>query len=199
VLALGSDIYLFSAYKVYGPHQGIMAVRPSVANELPNQGHFFNAGVYRKRLNPAGPDHAQIGASSGIADYLETVATIAGDKATGATPFRKAHNAMRAQETALMAPLLEYLRGKNGVRLIGPSDPNKRAPTIAISAGKDPRAIAEGLGKRNIGVGAGHFYSYRCLQGLGLDPERGVLRMSLVHYNTPAEVQRLIAALDAEL
>jgi selenocysteine lyase/cysteine desulfurase len=199
VLALGCDIYLFSAYKVYGPHQGIMAVRPSVANELPNQGHFFNAGVARKRLNPAGPDHAQIGAAGGIADYLETVAAIAGDAFTGSTLFHKAHKAMRAQEIALMTPLLDYLRGKNGVRLIGPSDPDKRAPTISIVTDKPALAIAEALGKRNIGVGAGHFYGYRCLQGLGLEPERGVLRMSLVHYNTPAEVQRLISALDAEL
>jgi selenocysteine lyase/cysteine desulfurase len=199
VLALGCDIYLFSAYKVYGPHQGIMAIRPSVANELPNQSHFFNAGAIRKRLNPAGPDHAQIGAAGGIADYLETVANIAGDAFTGSTLFHKAHKAMRAQETAVMAPLLDYLRAKNGVRLLGPSDPEKRAPTISIVTDKHPRAIAEALGKRNIGVGAGNFYGYRCLQGLGLDPERGVLRMSFVHYTTPAEVQRLISALDAEL
>ena len=42
LLALGCDIYLFSTYKTYGPHQGVMAVRPSIAAELPNQGHFFN-------------------------------------------------------------------------------------------------------------------------------------------------------------
>ncbi|HWA19066.1 MAG TPA: aminotransferase class V-fold PLP-dependent enzyme [Devosia sp.] len=199
VLALGCDIYLFSAYKVYGPHQGIMAIRPSVANELPNQSHFFNAGVPRKRLNPAGPDHAQIGAAGGIADYLETVAAIAGDAFTGSTLFHKAHKAMRAQETVLLAPLLDYLRGKNGVRLIGPADPEKRAPTVSIVTDKHPHAIAEALGKRSLGVGAGNFYGYRCLQALGLDPERGVLRMSFVHYTTPAEVQRLISALDAEL
>ena len=78
MLSLGCDIYMFSAYKVYGPHQGIMAVRPSLATELPNQGHFFNETVREKRLTPAGPDHAQIAAAAGIVDYLEKVAEIAG-------------------------------------------------------------------------------------------------------------------------
>src|SRR5690606_3126782 len=65
LLELGADCYLFSAYKVYGPHQGIMAIRPSLAGELPNQSHFFNDLFPRKRLVPAGPDHAQIAASAG--------------------------------------------------------------------------------------------------------------------------------------
>ncbi len=62
---LGADIYLFSAYKTYGPHQGVMAVRPELAMQLPNQGHFFNDAKPRYRLTPAGPDHAQIAASAG--------------------------------------------------------------------------------------------------------------------------------------
>src|SRR5690606_37791206 len=130
--ALGADIYFFSAYKVYGPHQGIMAVRPELAMALPNQGHFFNESKPRYRLTPAGPDHAQIAAASGMVDYLETVAELAGDAVAGETPFRRAHAAMRAQEIALAAPLLDYLRGRNAVRLIGPADPLARAPTIAL-------------------------------------------------------------------
>ncbi|MEQ1770673.1 MAG: aminotransferase class V-fold PLP-dependent enzyme [Devosia sp.] len=199
VLALGCDIYLFSAYKTYGPHQGVMAIRPSLALELPNQSHFFNASSSRKRLNPAGPDHAQIAAAAGIADYLETVAHIAGIGFPGGNPFRKAHDAMRAQEIALLKPLLEYLRKKNGVRLLGPTDAALRAPTVAIECGRPGAEMAARIGRRGVGVGGGHFYAWRVLQGVGIDPERGVLRMSFVHYTTPAEVQKLIAALDAEL
>ena len=89
---------------------------------------------------PAGPDHAQIAAAAGIVDYLEKVAEIAGTAVQGAGPFRIAHNAMRAQETALLAPLLDYLRKKNGIRLIGPDDPAKRAPTVSIVARSPGRA-----------------------------------------------------------
>jgi selenocysteine lyase/cysteine desulfurase len=199
LLELGCDIYLFSAYKVYGPHQGIMAIRPSLAGELPNQGHFFNDAQPRKRLVPAGPDHAQIAASAGIVDYLETVAGMAGDTVEGATPFKKAHNAMRAQEVALLAPLLDYLRGKNKVRLVGPDDPNVRAPTVSLALAEQGIVVAERLARHGIMCAGGHFYAYRLMEALGINPGHGVLRLSFTHYTSQEDIQRLITALDAEL
>ena len=195
--ALGADIYFFSGYKVYGPHQGIMAVRPELALSLPNQGHTLNEGRIRKVLTPAGPDHAQIAASAGIVDYLEAVAEIAGG--TG-DPYRRAHTAMRAQEQALLAPLMDYLRGRNTVRVIGPTDPAIRAPTISLHLGEPGAAVAKRLAKHGIMAAGGSFYSYRLVGDLGIDPHNhGVLRLSFVHYTTPEEVTRLIAALDGEL
>lgn len=199
VLELGCDIYLFSAYKVFGPHQGVMAVRPSLAAELPNQGHYFNDTLPRKRLTPAGPDHAQIAASAGIVDYLETVAGLAGDTVEGATPFKKAHNAMRTQEVGLLAPLMDYLRGKNKVRLIGPDDPNVRAPTVSLAVAEQGIVVAERLARHGIMAAGGHFYAYRLLEALGINPGHGVLRVSFTHYTSTEDVQRLIKALDAEL
>jgi selenocysteine lyase/cysteine desulfurase len=197
--SLGADIYFFSAYKVYGPHQGIMAVRPELAMALPNQGHFFNDSKPRYRLTPAGPDHAQIAAASGIVDYLETVAKIAGDAVEGADPFRRAHAAMRAQEIALATPLLDYLRSKNSVRIIGPDNPAQRAPTIALGLVEPAALVAARLARHGIMAGGGHFYAWRLLEAVGIDPNHGVLRLSFVHYTTPEEIQQLIAALDAEL
>ncbi len=199
LLALGCDVYLFSAYKVYGPHQGIMAIRPSLAAELPNQGHFFNDSQPRKRLVPAGPDHAQIAASGGIADYLERVAELAGGNAEGATPFRRAHAAMRGQEVALLAPLLDYLRTRDTIRLIGPADPSRRAPTVSLALNELAVTAADRLARHRIMAGGGHFYAWRLLEGLGINPGHGVLRLSFTHYTTPEEVSRLIRALDEEL
>ncbi|MHB1104275.1 MAG: aminotransferase class V-fold PLP-dependent enzyme [Devosia sp.] len=199
LLALGADIYLFSAYKVYGPHQGVMAIRPSLAAELPNQGHYFNETQPRKRLVPAGPDHAQIAAAAGIVDYLETVASIAGDAVEGDNPYRKAHNAMRAQETALLAPLLDYIRGKNKLRLIGPDDPKLRAPTVSLALNEQGITAAERLARHGIMAAGGHFYAYRLLEAMGINPGHGVLRVSFVHYTSREDIQRLINALDVEL
>jgi len=199
LLELGADIYLFSAYKVYGPHQGVMAVRPSLAAELPNQGHYFNEMFPRRRLTPAGPDHAQIASAAGIVDYLEAVAQIAGEDAPGATPFHKAHNAMRAQEIALMRPLLDYLKGHNKARLIGPTDPEKRAPTISLALNEQGITAAERLARHGIMASGGHFYSYRLMEGLGINPGVGVLRVSFTHYTSPEDITRLITALDVEL
>ena len=198
--ALGADIYFFSAYKVYGPHQGVMAIRPELALALPNQGHYFNDAKLRYRLTPAGPDHAQIAATAGIVDYLEQVAAIAPASVEGVDPFRRAHAAMRAQEIALATPLLDYLRSRNDIRLIGPSDPASRAPTIALAHAQPGIDIARRLATRGIMASGGNFYAVRLLEALGIDPyNHGVLRLSFVHYTTPAEIQQLITALDAEL
>jgi selenocysteine lyase/cysteine desulfurase len=196
---LGADIYFFSTYKVYGPHQGVMAVRPELAMALPNQGHYFNDSKPRYRLTPAGPDHAQIAACAGIADYLEAVAEIAGNSVEGVTPFRRAHAAMRAQEIALAEPLLDYLRRQNSVRIIGPDDAATRAPTIALAVDEPAATVAARLVRHGVMAGGSHFYSIRLLEAVGINPDRGVLRLSFVHYTSPEEIQQLIAALDAEL
>lgn len=196
---LGADIYLFSAYKTYGPHVGVMAIRPELADQLPNQGHFFNNEVKRKRLVPAGPDHAQVAAMAGVADYLEAVADIAGLNVTGPTPFHRAHVAMRGQEMALLAPLLDWAKGRNDLRLIGPADVKSRAPTVSMVLDQPGAVMAERLGQRGIMASGGHFYAYRLFKALGIDPNHGALRVSFVHYTSPEEVYRLIEVLDAEL
>ena len=71
--SLAADIYMFSAYKTYGPHQGIMVVRRALGEALPNQGHDFNGGALYKRFTPAGDDHAQVAACAGMADYIDTL------------------------------------------------------------------------------------------------------------------------------
>ncbi len=196
---INPDIYLFSAYKTYGPHLGIMAIRPSLAASLPNQGHHFNDNKPRYRLTPAGPDHAQIAALAGVPDYLEALADIAGPDIEGKSAFRRASNAQRAQETALMAPLLDWLSARNDVRLIGPKIPQNRVPTISLKLAMPGLEMAKRLARHSIMAGGGHFYGQRTLEGLGIDPEHGVLRLSFVHYTSSEEIDRLITALGAEL
>ena len=88
--ALGPDIYLFSAYKTYGPHQGLMVIRRELGQALPNQAHYFNADTLYKRFTPAGPDHAQVAASAGMADYIDALyAHHIGGDAAGAQRRRR--------------------------------------------------------------------------------------------------------------
>ena len=196
VRALGADVYLFSSYKTYGPHQGVMTVRRELAERLPNQAHFFNAAV-AKRLTPAGPDHAQIAALAGIAEYLDDLARHHG--AGEAEKTRAVAELIRAQEVRLMQPLLEYLRGRNDVRLIGPTDPERRMPTIAVHHDSPGEDLARKLAEHRIMAGGGSFYANRTVEALGIDPGHGVLRLSFLHYTSPAEIDRLIEALDRVL
>jgi len=200
VSKLGADIYLFSAYKTYGPHQGVMVTQRALGEALPNQAHYFNADVLYKRFTPAGPDHAQIAASAGMADYIDALCTHhkAGDL-SAAQRGAFAHDLMRAHETALLQPLLDYIAAKNSVRLLGPRQAERRAPTVAMVLREPGAAVAEKLAPKGIMTGGGNFYGVRCLKAQGVDPAHGALRVSFVHYTTRDEVAKLIDALDEVL
>ncbi len=193
--ALGCDVYLFSAYKTYGPHQGLMVIRRDFGMTLPNQGHFFNADSLYKRFTPAGPDHAQVAASAGMADYMEALSTHHGGPA-GAAAARHAHNLMRSAEVDLLQPLLDYVAAKNSVRVIGPTDAQRRAPTVALALQTHAETTAALLAPHGVMAGGGDFYAVRPLTAMGVDPDQGVLRLSFTHYTTQAEVDQAIAALD---
>lgn len=196
VSALGADIYLFSAYKTYGPHQGIMVIRRALGEVLPNQGHYFNEGSLYKRFTPAGPDHAQVAASAGMADYMEAMSAHHGGPASGAGAARFAHGLMRDQEKALLQPLLDYLASKNSARLLGPAKAEGRAPTVAVALNRPGEAAAADLSSHGIMAGGGDFYAVRALQAMGIDADAGVLRLSFTHYTHADEINQLIRALD---
>ena len=191
---LGADIYLFSSYKTYGPHQGIMVVKEKLAELLPNQGHYFNEKFLTKKFTPAGPDHAQIAACAGIIEYFDTLAAHHGIKISEAPS--KVHNLFRNYETKILQPLLNYLKTKNSVRLLGPSDASVRAPTVALDLGCNAFEVAKKLSVVDILAGGDDFYAVRLLEALGVDLNHGALRLSFVHYTRQKDVNAVIDALD---
>ena len=203
--ALGADIYLFSSYKTYGPHQGIMVIRRDLADRLANQAHFFNAGSRTKRFTPAGPDHAQVAAAAGMADYVD--ALYDHHVGAGAGPAERARivTAMqRAHEDRTLAPLLNFLGSRNDARILGSSQiggelggGGGRVPTVALHTARPAAGIAEALAGHGVMAGAGDFYAVRTIGAMGCDAEAGVLRLSFVHYTTDAEVRQLMDGLDA--
>jgi len=198
--ALGADIYLFSAYKTYGPHQGLMVIRRALGAKLPNQAHFFNADTLYKRFTPAGPDHAQVAACAGIADYIDALYDHHFDApAEPVARGRAVHDLMRAQEARLLQPLLDRLADRNDLRLLGPRQAAGRAPTVAVALDMPGALAAERLAGRGIMAGGGDFYAVRALAAQGVDPDHGVLRLSFVHYTSTAEIAQLIDALDEML
>lgn len=195
--ALGADIYLFSLYKVYGPHQGVMYMSSELNRALPNQGHYFNADKPSHRFTPAGPDHAQIAASNGVIDYFETLYQhhFKGP-ATPAEQARQLNQLLRNRESELLQPLLDFLAGEQRVRLLGQTEARHRAPTVAFTVQGMPAAqLASRLAAQGLGVAAGHFYAARLLEAMSIDLGQGAVRASLVHYTDENEVARLIAAL----
>jgi cysteine desulfurase family protein (TIGR01976 family) len=196
--ALGADVYLFSLYKTYGPHQGLMVVRKPLLEALGNQGHYFNAAYPRKRLVPAGPDHAQVAATRGIAEYFDALDVHHHHEAAAASGRAgRVRRLLRDAERPLLERLLDYLAAHDGVRLLGPADAAQRAPTVAFATLRQaPLDLVPALAERGIMAGAGHFYAVRLLEAMGIDPDRGVLRLSFVHYTSRDDIERVIEALD---
>ncbi len=202
VAALGADIYLFSLYKVYGPHLGVMVMRKALNERLPNQGHFFNENHSTDRFTPAGPDHAQIAAVNGVVDYLEAIYTHHFDepKMTAARKATAVRELFQQAERKNLQALLGFLAGHPKTRLLGSDSTENRAPTVSISiVDQTPDELAKKLAEDKLGLGVGHFYAYRLIEALGINTDEGVLRASFVHYTTEEEVNRLIEALDQHL
>lgn len=198
--ALGVDFYYCSLYKVFGPHQGLMYAKREHLERLANQGHFFNAEKLGKRLTPAGPQHGEIACASGIIDYLEDVGRQLGvEGAKLGHRVRATMGAFHEHECRLANRVLDLLKTKRA-RIIGPekAETHKRAATIAFVPKKTkPEAVMGELAKARIAIGGGaDFYARRLIEAVGVDPEVGVARISLVHYNDDKDVDRLLEALD---
>jgi cysteine desulfurase family protein (TIGR01976 family) len=204
VQTLGADFYAYSTYKTFGSHQGVLWGSKNALRQTEGQGHFFNEEKSRYRLNPTGPQHAQIAALAGITEYFNALYGHHFGDATGSLHERaaKVFELVSEHEARLANILLDYLKNKPDIRLLGQdhAEAGKRASTIAFHARAMPSTdIAQKLAEHHIGVGSGHFYALRCVEALGMDPEDGVVRVSMVHYNTVEEVQKLIGALDTIL
>ena len=194
---IGADIYLFSSYKTYGPHQGIMVIKEALAELLPNQGHYFNEKFLTKKFTPAGPDHAQIASCAGIVEYFDALASHHGLALSDAPSG--VHKLFRNYEQKILQPLLDYVDAKNSIRLLGPSDASKRAPTVALDLKCNSFEVAKKLSYFNILAGGDDFYAVRLLEALGVDIKNGALRISFVHYTKQEEVKAVIQALDEVL
>jgi len=201
VKALDVDFYLFSLYKLYGPHLAMLYGKRERIEQVRNQNHYFHEANGAAKLNPGGLSYESVAALAGIVDYFEALYQHHYPQPENSLHSRLARvfGLFSEQEQKLSAQFLEFLTAKPGVRLIGKADPadDQRLPTFSfVAEGREPAAIVEALGRDKIAVNHGHFYAPRCLEGVGLDAEKGVVRASMLHYNTAHEVERLIAALD---
>lgn len=200
VEATGLDFFLFSTYKTFATHLGVMWGSEEGLARTTCQGHYFNEAKPNYRLNPTGPLHAEIAALAGIGEYVDTLyghhvggIEVSLHKRTDAL-FRL----VKEHEIALTRRLIEGVEGMPGLGVVGPGTESMETRSSVVAIRSDrlaPAEIARRLAERTIAVGAGHFYAARLIEALGIDLERGVLRVSMVHYNTLEEIERLVEAL----
>lgn len=198
VNALGADLYVASLYKVYGPHMAAMHVGKDLLADVASQNHFFvghDAGPYK--LEPGNVNHELTASLLGIVDYLEELDRHHGGRGT----IEGAFGHITTHECELAAPVLDYLGNHPRVRLLGRAVADaRRAPTISfVPLEQRSSGIPRHLDEQNIATRWGHFYAHRFCTRFGLHENGGVVRVSMVHYNSPTEVSRLLEALDSAL
>jgi len=178
---LGVDVLVCSPYKFFGPHLGVAygraelleswrpyKVRPAGMEPV---GHRFETGTL---------PHELLAGFVAAVEYVESIGW----------------RGIRAHERTLGQQFLDGL--PSGCTLHGLPAMDGRVPTFAFTVeGRSPRAVSEHLGEREIATWDGNYYAVEVMERLGLGAE-GAVRVGFVHYNTPGEVDRLLAAL-AEL
>ena len=197
---LDIDFYTFSLYKTYGPHLGLLYGKKEILNLLPNQNHEFLNGDVPYTLNPGGPNHEELSCLIGIYEYFDGLYN---------HHFPDQENSLRKKielineliseyEEQIANPLLEYLNSRDEIMLIGRKkiENKNRAPTIAFKFNnKSSKEVSNQLILSGIATRNDNFYAWRCLNALGIDTTDGVVRTSMVHYNTHEDVEKLVSAL----
>ncbi|HZN89216.1 MAG TPA: cysteine desulfurase-like protein [Thermoleophilaceae bacterium] len=187
----GLDVLLCSPYKFFGPHLGVAAIRPELAESLPAD-----------RVRPAGQDppghrfetgtqsfEAVAGAAAAV-EYLRSL----GDGDGDGDGLDGAFAAIQAHEDGLARRFLGGLPA--GIELYGIAGEEARTATFCFNVGdRGPRAVAEALGRRQLYVWDGDYYALEPIRALGLAERGGAVRAGFLHYTTEDEVDRLLGAL----
>lgn len=195
VKAWGCDYLVCSGYKAFAPHMGFLWGRYEALKALPTFREDFipdeppykiEAGTFVYE-NVAGMD-AAVGYLEGIGRMVAPAAGNGGREAIVA-----GMTAIRRYERTLSAEMLAVLQA-NGATIYGIAETarlDERVPTICFNIdGLTPQAVADGMDAAGIGIRDGHMYAPRLMKRLGLAMATGALRVSLVHYNTVAEIHR---------
>jgi len=208
VRVLGVDFLACSAYKFWGPHQGILYGRYELLDYLPaykvrpaddRPPHKFETGTQ---------SHESAAGVIGVIEYLEWLAAQLDPEPESPSKLRspraaRLQQAMRAiqrYETQLAAYLIGQITAIPGVRFFGICQRDRlaeRVPTIAIRyKDEHPRATAERLARQGICVWDGNYYAINLTERLGVEESGGMVRIGLTHYNTREEIDRLLDALE---
>lgn len=152
-------------------------------------------------LTPAGPDHAQIASVSGILDYFDLVYQHHFSQERSQVEKSILLNKLfQEHEKILMEPLLEFLRSRKDVQILGTDTVEHRAPIISIRPRtKNIKRVYAGLVKHKLMLGMGNFYAHRPLIDMGIPVDPGVIRISFLHYTCMPEIDQLISGLDMTL
>jgi cysteine desulfurase family protein (TIGR01976 family) len=200
VRALDCDFLVCSSYKFFGPHMGILYGKREHLQRLQPYKVRANTNAVPNRWEWGTLNHECIAGIAACIDYLADL----GRQVDPAVSTRRAallaaYGAIQQHERGLAETLIRGLLALPGLKFYGISDVAKldrRCPTVAVRiASHTPLELATKLGERGIFTWDGNYYALNLTERLDVEKDGGFLRIGLAHYNTAAEVQRLLQAL----
>ena len=198
---LDADFYTFSWYKTYGPHLAVMYGKYDLLKELDSLNHYFiGKDVVPYKLQPGNFNFELTYGTLGIIEYFENLAERHSKRSFSGSSEKIdfAFEVIAKHEEELATHLLQYLKTVPEITMIGHTEGSRelRVPTISFVHQKfKSDEIVSLVDDFQIGIRFGDFYAKKLIQQLGLEEKNGVVRVSLVHYNTKEEVQKLISVL----
>jgi len=204
VQAIGCDFLTCSAYKFFGPHQGILWGRRDVLERLEPYKVRPAPETIPWSFAPGTASHEGLAGTAAAVDYLARIGSAKSDgpvdrKAGLATGMQLMLD-YEQQLSSRLVPGLQALPGVTVQGITATDRMNWRVPTVSFThASRAPDAIAKALAKRNIFVWSGHNYAVEAADTLGILESGGAVRVGPVHYNSVEEIDTLLAALEAIL
>ena len=197
------DFFVFSFYKTYGPHYAMMYGKLDLLESLPGNNHFFIPDPPYK-FQPGNYNFEFAWGMGALPEYLEILAEKHGytEVKENISKLDFIYSLIAEHEEELAGKVLDYLNNRSDIRIIGHKSADRvlRVPTISFVQDKaDSEQITLRTDKYKVAIRWGDFYARRLIDDHGFAPQKGVVRISMVHYNTFEEVDRLIEALDRSL
>ena len=204
---LDCDFLVCSSYKFFGPHQGTLWGRREILKMLEPYKVRPASSRIPACFETGTQNHEGMAGTTAAIDYFAWVGeSMAGQYHEQYSQFegrrKYVHAAMDclfAYEKGLAQHLINGLQQLPGVRIQGITAPDamhRRVPTVSFTVdGVNPAAIAEDLAARNIFVWSGDYYAVEVATALGII-DSGAVRIGPVHYNSIAEVDQVLNALD---
>ena len=200
VQSLDCDYLVCSGYKIFAPHMGFAWCRSEAIDGLPTFREDFIPDVTPDKLEAGTYAYESVAGMEAVVEYLARLGRrCAVSPDLGRTvAVRAAMDAIAAYERTLSEALVDAVLSIDGAVVHGIVDRQQiadRVPTVSFTVRNvAPAAIAAALARRGVGARSGHMYAPRLMHRLNLMPG-GTVRVSLVHYNTLAEVSRFRDAL----
>jgi cysteine desulfurase family protein (TIGR01976 family) len=198
VEALDCDYLVCSGYKIFAPHMGFLWGRRELLDRLPTFREDFIPDEPPVKIEAGTFIYENVAGMDAAVRYLERLGETVGGGSPGESRSRRANlvramSAIREYEESLSLELLRVL-GECGATIYGISENRRvheRVPTVCFNLEtRSPAEVTEAMARAGIAVRDGHMYGPRLMKRLGVSPDSGVVRASLVHYNTMDELGR---------